>query len=997
MESPATKTSAPTGFKLFWALSGLSALGIAQPLLDLLGKNPQFLTVHQFSPLDLVLLLVLLTLVPALILSLLTWFSGLFNQSLGKFMALISGTLLLTILFAPPIKDLLPLPGLILVLISLTLALIVSWKIGGNPKLMNFWGLLGLIPLLVAGLFFFQPGPYSVAFPQKANSTFGGQQIEPPNSETPVVLVVFDAFPTTSIMNLDQGIDESLCPNLFSLNKDAIWYKNALSISDDTLVAVPAILTGQFPLPNQKPNLESHPNNIFSWLQPWRTIISLESHTQLNPSTKKPSFSQRWNLTLSDLYIIFLHSVLPEDFSANLPSITHDWFDFAGHNAPKSGNHYTPPRMKLLKRFLSTISSGEKTACYFLHILVPHTPYQFLPSGRHYTNKGKEPSGEGMQFCKWSQDLQVVLHSQQRMLNQVGYADFLVGKIVGQLKETGVYEDAMIIFAADHGMSFTPGDDRRKLSTTNRGEILPIPLFIKYPGTGKGAIDDRVVQSIDILPTIAAVLGSPLPYAFDGHSLLDSTYSGHLQTQYLGAASQQESLEFDSEEILAQRAASISTKYERFPKINNRIILSAPSRGAELIGTQVPLAIPNWDQWSISLGGDSSRTFSPSLDAIIPAEVQGLISGNPRLPEDWDIAVLVDRQIAAITRPFYGTDSSETQVWSTLLPDEFMVEGKHQVEIVLVQWSENSPKFFAPGQKEISIIGQNLILDTIFVNKAKGVYKLALWGTKPAIWTKGAARYSVSIPNSDFPTAMKLSAEAADPKGAILMVFANGSFLGVERIKKFPWSGNFDLTGIDLAGHLNLDIYSSTHIPAESNPKKSDHRTLGLALSLIELQGGDPGTAETKPNPKTAPFHQVLTPGQQGDFRWSNLHNTEKWKEGPATWTKGQASCQVSWQRPLPPGYLLIEIVGTAPEGSSLSITVNETEVASVQKIQKNWTQLIDLAKVPAATQLEIQVNSSTFTPAQNQKDSKESRVLGVAIRQVMLVESLQPNRPLQK
>ncbi len=982
MAANLSRKNTSLGIQSFWALSGLSALGIAQPLLDLLGKNPQFLTIHHFNRWDMVLLLVLLTILPAAFFGFLSWLAGLFSKRLENAVLLGSATLLLSIMIAPMVNGLLPLPDLFLITASVITAFLVIWKLGANPKLRSYWSMLGLIPLLIAGLFLSQSGPRSIAFPKKVDSAIGSKELAPPQVDIPVVMVVFDAFPTNSIMKLNHEIDEALCPNLASFNEDAVWYKNALSISDDTLLAVPAILTGLHPLRDQQPNQASHPNNLFSWLKPWRGVQSFESHTQLNSSAEKPTFRQRWVLTTSDLWIIFLHSILPKNFAAGLPSITHDWLNFAEHDSPDSPHAQIPLRLKLFDDFLASLSSGKQGDCYFLHFLVPHTPYMFLPSGRQYSNNGKEPSGEGMQFGKWSQDLQVVVHSQQRLLQQVGFADLLIGRIIDQLKKTGLYENAMVIFTADHGMSFTPGDSRRKLSPTNRGDILPIPLFIKYPGIGAGAIDDRVVQSIDIMPTIASVLGTALPWASDGQNLLAPSYTRVVKTRYLGAASKVESLEFDTQDILAQRDAGLLTKHHRFPRIHDRMALSAPFRGSELIGTSIPWDLPKWDQWSISTGGDSLRTFSDSLKEIQPAEVYGQITGPMPLPPNWDIAILVDKHVAALTRPFSGTSTQGTEVWSTLLPDEMMVPGQHVLETILVDWSQKAPEFFSPGHQEITAIGRNLILDTLFVSKSWGLYKLARWGDKPATWTKGAANFLMKIPSSDSPNILKVSVLAAGPKDAILMAFANGTLLGVEQPKKFPWAGWFDLGKVEIKDQLHLTFYSTTHIPAETNSNSSDKRSLGMALSLVELQ-----QSAANPRNQDQPFHLVLTPDKARGALWTQVYNTETWADGPTTWTNGKATCKVTWPQPEPPRFLLVEIVGTAPEGSPLTISINGNKVVTRNHIQGVWTQLIDITPVPADDQLEISIISNTFVSSETNKDSQESRVLGVALSQVILVQ----------
>ena len=47
-----------------------------------------------------------------------------------------------------------------------------------------------------------------------------------------------------------------------------------------------------------------------------------------------------------------------------------------------------------------------------------------------------------------------------------------------------------------------------------------MPLFVKLPGQHRGRIDDSFVQTIDVLPTIAAALHTKLPWPVDGKPLI---------------------------------------------------------------------------------------------------------------------------------------------------------------------------------------------------------------------------------------------------------------------------------------------------------------------------------------------------------------------------------------------------------------------------------------------------------------------------------------------
>jgi arylsulfatase A-like enzyme len=53
-------------------------------------------------------------------------------------------------------------------------------------------------------------------------------------------------------------------------------------------------------------------------------------------------------------------------------------------------------------------------------------------------------------------------------------------------------------------------------------EVYWVPLFIKKPEQSQGEINDVPVVTVDIFPTVAGILGKPIPWAVDGLSALGS-------------------------------------------------------------------------------------------------------------------------------------------------------------------------------------------------------------------------------------------------------------------------------------------------------------------------------------------------------------------------------------------------------------------------------------------------------------------------------------------
>ncbi len=64
----------------------------------------------------------------------------------------------------------------------------------------------------------------------------------------------------------------------------------------------------------------------------------------------------------------------------------------------------------------------------------------------------------------WSEDRWAVTQSHQRHLAQVQYADHIVGQVMARLEEAGIYDEAIVVVTADHGIGIRPGlGNRRRL------------------------------------------------------------------------------------------------------------------------------------------------------------------------------------------------------------------------------------------------------------------------------------------------------------------------------------------------------------------------------------------------------------------------------------------------------------------------------------------------------------------------------------------------------
>ena len=101
----------------------------------------------------------------------------------------------------------------------------------------------------------------------------------------------------------------------------------------------------------------------------------------------------------------------------------------------------------------------------------------------------------------------------------IQHIDDQVGRMVRHLKERGLYDQTMILYVSDHGEYM--GLHHLLLKGNHLYDALArVPLVIKYPGqTSGGTADDRLVNLVDLAPTILRQAGCTVPAAMSGLDL----------------------------------------------------------------------------------------------------------------------------------------------------------------------------------------------------------------------------------------------------------------------------------------------------------------------------------------------------------------------------------------------------------------------------------------------------------------------------------------------
>ncbi len=124
----------------------------------------------------------------------------------------------------------------------------------------------------------------------------------------------------------------------------------------------------------------------------------------------------------------------------------------------------------------------------------------------------------------WTTPLYWGLDEQQRKevirayYASVTFVDAQLGKILDALEELGLAENTIIVFWSDHGYHLSEHGQWKKQSLFEN--VARVPLFIAAPGAkGNGKECKRVVELIDVYPTLARLCGMEPPAYLSGTDL----------------------------------------------------------------------------------------------------------------------------------------------------------------------------------------------------------------------------------------------------------------------------------------------------------------------------------------------------------------------------------------------------------------------------------------------------------------------------------------------
>jgi hypothetical protein len=462
----------------------------------------------------------------------------------------------------------------------------------------------------------------------------------------PVVVVVFDEFPATSLIGAHGTIDRVRYPNFAALAGDATWFPHATTVADATSAAVPAILDGRQhrPIPERRAR------------PPRRNLLTLLSH-------------RGWRVRAHEDGRVCQRR-------------------FCG--PPRSPRYYLVRRRAgRFGDFVGRIKPGRRRTLYYAHFLLPHVPWTYLPSGRSYLH-GVFPAIKGINSQRGVHDGGLVNLSWERHLLQVMAVDHLVGGLVARLRATGLYDRALIVVTADHGISFRRGQlDRRTVTHRNVDDVAPVPLFVKRPGQHRGRISGAFARTTDVLPTIARVLHVRVPWRTAGRSAFSRAVRHRHTVRVSGRAGNEPVVKLSRGRFLRRWRHRIRIQHGIFGLGPGGLYRLGAHRG--LVGHQLVSSGGRLTLAGRPVGLSRARALIFSAGDIhnvnltsgfVPALLTGTIHHGRRGARR-NLVFVVNGRVAAVGRSFY-LRGSRRESFAAMVSESSFRPGRNSVQVLSV-------------------------------------------------------------------------------------------------------------------------------------------------------------------------------------------------------------------------------------------------------------------------------------------------------------------------
>ncbi|MDP8256057.1 MAG: sulfatase [Candidatus Alcyoniella australis] len=177
------------------------------------------------------------------------------------------------------------------------------------------------------------------------------------------------------------------------------------------------------------------------------------------------------------------------------------------------------------QRFYEQRAGAQRPSFFFLHLMDPHFPYTAPPQQRAMFNGADAADfDQSLPFFEFRDRYRRAEPGVRHELvaaydAEIRYTDEVLGGLLDQLKQLGLYDSMLIVVTSDHGEEFWEHGGLGH-SVTLYDEVLHVPLIVRLPGAASAGLRiETQVRLSDLTATLAAKAGTAMPGQAEGRDL----------------------------------------------------------------------------------------------------------------------------------------------------------------------------------------------------------------------------------------------------------------------------------------------------------------------------------------------------------------------------------------------------------------------------------------------------------------------------------------------
>ncbi|RJP52714.1 MAG: DUF229 domain-containing protein [Anaerolineaceae bacterium] len=173
---------------------------------------------------------------------------------------------------------------------------------------------------------------------------------------------------------------------------------------------------------------------------------------------------------------------------------------------------------QLVDGMMDTIRKFDSPTLAYFHVFPPHEPYAPNRKALSLFDDGWTPLEKPDHPLSQHRSADEMLASRLRYDQYLATWDAEFAHLLDELETSGLLEKSIVVITSDHGELFERGETEHNTFLLS-SPVVHVPLLISLPGHAQRKDIHAFTSNVDLLPTLANLVGAPAPSWTEGHLL----------------------------------------------------------------------------------------------------------------------------------------------------------------------------------------------------------------------------------------------------------------------------------------------------------------------------------------------------------------------------------------------------------------------------------------------------------------------------------------------